>query len=482
MAYNTKLRLINAKMEQPSGSTLTLSGNTVFNVGSDGIPKYSQHPDFTGSTVYNDPQVLVDKEYVDGKVTGEFDEMRFTSDILVSIEEGKTFGRYENGQLIPASGKTPSEVILMAVQEPINPEVSITFNSSGSDVRFGQGNKVINLNIEYEIKSLGAESTTAVLEWRRGTSGSWTELTDANIDVGVTGFTGTYTHTIDDSGDRFDTTVAEYRLVVTDSQAATNLDDIDFPGGTAEGGSNGGFRKTMQGYQAPSINRTVIAQTIDTNFETQGGNSSGRAKGNVNSDISGSASSNRDLVAITDWFIERSVNNTSSWVTVASGTGLDVQSVSIPSTPDTGAASDANTIYYRIRIVDEFDGGNSSNFTITLRFPSYWGYSTQTSLTAAEVTALGNPSSVGSNTSATRNLGNVNVPTGNYLYYAYPSNLAEITTVIQDGNTSFPVAQVFESPTLVNNVETIYDEGREYRVYRTIATRAFEDSVVEMRV
>ena len=302
MAYNTKLSLINAKMEQPSGTTLTLSGNTVFNVSSNGIPQYSEHPNFTGSTAYNNPQVLVDKQYVDNKVSGEFQEMVFTNNIVVSIEQGKTFGRYENGDTIPAIGLTPREVILLAVQEPIDPTVSITFNPTGSDVRFGQSGKTINLNINYTINSLGATSTSAVLEWRRGTSGSWTSLT--TLTTGVSGFTGTYQHNLNDTANRFNTTVAEYRLVVTDSQSATNINNITF---VNDGGTNGGFRKTMEAFADGIMSITLTPSSLS------------REKGDITTLInSQNNANNRPLNRITQYLVERRTRTSGGAFTVYS--------------------------------------------------------------------------------------------------------------------------------------------------------------------
>lgn len=60
MAFNTKLKLIDAKFEQPSGSTLTLSGDTT--IADSGDLSYSSHPTFTEDTQ------IVDKKYVDDNV------------------------------------------------------------------------------------------------------------------------------------------------------------------------------------------------------------------------------------------------------------------------------------------------------------------------------------------------------------------------------------------------------------------------------
>lgn len=60
MAFNTKLKLIDAKFEQPTGGTLTLSGDTT--IADSGELKYASHPTFS-----QDEQI-VDKKYVDDNI------------------------------------------------------------------------------------------------------------------------------------------------------------------------------------------------------------------------------------------------------------------------------------------------------------------------------------------------------------------------------------------------------------------------------
>jgi hypothetical protein len=62
MAFSTKLQIINAKVEQQSGSTLTLSGDTT--IADSGSLKYASHPTFILATE------IVDKKYVDDNITG----------------------------------------------------------------------------------------------------------------------------------------------------------------------------------------------------------------------------------------------------------------------------------------------------------------------------------------------------------------------------------------------------------------------------
>jgi hypothetical protein len=54
----------------------------------------------------------------------------FDSDFTVVLANGKTFGKYTNGQLVPASGLTAKEVILLAAIEYINPSFS-SFSVTG---------------------------------------------------------------------------------------------------------------------------------------------------------------------------------------------------------------------------------------------------------------------------------------------------------------------------------------------------------------
>lgn len=118
MAYNTKLRLIDAKMEQPSGTTLTLSGETTVASGGTIQYKVNQHG------LYDD-RSLVDKEYVDNAVTGGTEIFVFDDNITVQLNDpNATFGKYKHNMVIPASGQTPNWVIIDAVTEGLEPDVT----------------------------------------------------------------------------------------------------------------------------------------------------------------------------------------------------------------------------------------------------------------------------------------------------------------------------------------------------------------------
>ena len=479
MAYNTKLKLIDAKMEQPSGGVLTLSGGTT--IASGGAIQYevNEHGSFTDRS-------LVDKEYVDSAITGGTEVFRFTEDIVVSIEEGKTFGRYENGDTIPASGKTPNEVILLAVQEPIDPTVSVTLNSTGTNTDFGEETKTVNLNLNYTINSLGATSTSAVLEWRRDTSGNWTQLT--GVTTGVSGFTGTFLHTIDDSGDRFNTTSAEYRLVVVDSQSATNEENITF---VNNGGTNGGFRRTMEGNEDNSVTgfQIVAADALEDYETANTANNNGlRERGNVDSNISFTVNSNRPNKALNRVRLQR--NDGSGWVTIRDDDSLDTTSHTVTNHPDTTADSEATNIQYRVVTNDEFV---TSDFTVTsftsshgrqvnLRFVTYFGHtqvSSEGDLVRADILGLHDKRIFLNNPSELTINNIISGPDGEsfdntyYTYLVYPLAYGTLSAVDILPAPNIDGAWLSNTDTITMDSE--YNVEGDFRIYRSADPGGYND-------
>ncbi len=74
----------------------------------------------------------------------------YPNDLTVSISPGKSFGRYIDGQTIPATGKTPGEVIVLALSEVINPTVNLS--PSTTSLPFFTENVSVALNLSYTLK------------------------------------------------------------------------------------------------------------------------------------------------------------------------------------------------------------------------------------------------------------------------------------------------------------------------------------------
>lgn len=379
---------------------------------------------------------LVDKEYVDNCFACGT-EITFNSDIEVSLTTGKSFGRYCNGDTIPASGKTPSEVILMSVVEPIPPTINLSSHSNV--VTFGESSKVVNVDMSYVINSLNGSVSSVLLEYRRG--GSWISLT---TDTGATG----YLHNIDDSLDRFNDTLIEYKYTVIDSLGGSGYITHNV---------------TPEAYTAPTISPTYVGTILG--YETQ----PLREVGNINSTIGGSIASNMSLVDLRAYRVYRSVDS-GGYVLVTNESGFTTQNKTITSYLDSGAATTALTIDYKVEVDDEYTGTTSSIYSIDYRYASYFGYSSNKPLTAGQILSLGNQELL---TTPEREVCNVSAGSTEYTYYTYPAAWGDLTNIVLEGVT--PVLGAFSqlSDVIVRNN---YGQTVNNVVYASNATYAFTNN------
>ena len=363
----------------------------------------------------------------------------FTEDILVSIASGKTFGKYENGDVIPASGKTSNWVILDALAEALEP--TLILGSSSTDVAFGESGKTVNVTFSYTINTIGASVDTAVLEWRRGNTGAWSGLTS---DTGDT----SYFHTVDDSADRFNTAQINYRYTVVD---------------TGGGSGQTTYNVTPQAYAAPTFSPDYDATGLQS-YESE----TLREIGNVDTTAGGTITSNRSLVNLTEYRLQR--DDGGGYVTIASGTSVGTLLMNIGPHVDGGASSSATVIRYRIQVDDEYTTSTSSVYTINLRYASYFGYNTNSVLNSAQIQGLGDEALL---TSRTRTVSNVTAGASEYTYVSYPASFGDLTSVILDGAS--PVLGAFTKLSNVS-VTNYYGEVVSNIVYRTNAVGAFTNN------
>lgn len=281
----------------------------------------------------------------------------FENDLTVSLGGGKTFGRYENGDVIPASGLTPIDVITLAVTEPIAPTVSLT---SSSQVDFNQTSVSVTLNFSHTINSLGASVSSASLEFRRGNTGSWTVLSTS------TSTPDSYVHSFTDTP--FNTDVLNYRYVVTDSVGATATATKDIQPDT---------------YSAPTISFTVVANST-TSPETN----SSRERGNVDSQISGSVTRNETYVDLISYTLQYSVDG-GAWTDIGSAVSIGPGSDTIASTNHNPTSDNtASNIRYRVKVIDDYTTTYSSTSTVNFGFLIFYGPDSAAPVTSAAVRAL----------------------------------------------------------------------------------------------
>ena len=279
----------------------------------------------------------------------------YTTNLTVSLPNGKTFGRYTDGEIIPAIGKTPKDIIQMSIAEPIAPVASLT---SPTTIAFNQTAISNTLNFSYIIKSLGASVASVSLEWRRNSSGSWTQLSS---NTGLI----TYNHALTDSS--FNNQSFNYKYIVTDTFAATVTASLNI---------------TPASYVAPTIPApTIVAASGTTSPETN----TTREKGNIDTNISGSITRNSLYVNLNSYQLQYNVDG-SGWVDIGTPTTISGSSYTITSTNHNPTASNnANNIAYRIKVIDDFQTTYSSATTITFYNIIFYGSSVSTPTNSTQV-------------------------------------------------------------------------------------------------
>jgi hypothetical protein len=329
----------------------------------------------------------------------------FENDLTVSLSGGRSFGRYASGEKIPAQGKTPAEVILLAIAEPIDPTVSLTTPTS---ILFNQTSINNILDFSYTINSLGASVTSAVLEWRRNNSGAWTTL---SVDTNLL----TYTHGIVDTN--YNTQSFNYRYTVIDTLGATSIVTLGI---------------TPQSYVAPSLSLS-LSESVSGGIA--GESTTKREKGNANSTLNGTITRSSVNVPMTSYSVQYQVNGSGSWSDVPGLSNVVVSgnpsSVSIPLITH----SDVNlktsvSLSYRILVIDEYQSHISSFVTggnTTINFLNVIFYSSSSSVpsVSSDVRSLSNKIFADGTNPFTLNTGNID----RNFSVAVPSNLS-ITKIV----------------------------------------------------
>jgi len=394
--------------------------NVVYNTGSQivsGVKNFDQRPTVNGTGI------LLSGEAVKG----------FTGDLRVSLSGNKTFGRYFNGETIPASGKTITEVLELALIEPIIPTVN--FNSS-SAINFNQTQINNTLNASYTINSLKspyssakASIKTGYIEWKRSNAINWNVLTIN------TAPSFSFTHTLTDT--QFNPTGFNYRYIVADDLNATNTGIINI---------------SPSPYIAPTLsNISVGVSPVDL--------------GNVNVSLFAVINKNSSNVDFVSYLPQYHTGN-NNWTNIGSSVFLPNASFEFSLTHNNLSLVNATGISYRLQVVDQYQATGLLLGTRSFLYRNYFGYSTNTSLTLTQIQALSN--NILSNSKA-RTVSAVNPGVGNYTYYCYRASEGDLTS-ITDGVEQFLGS--FEKLTDVAGTNT-YGASVTYRVYKSNATNAF---------
>lgn len=288
----------------------------------------------------------------------------FPTDIRVSLSRDKTFGRYASGETIPATGKTPAEVILLATAEPIDPTVSLVSTTS---IEYNQTAISNDLIFSYTINSLDATVTSVLLEWRRNNYGPWTSLT---TNPALT----TYTHSYTDSD--YNSQPFNYRYTVVDSMGASKSATFDI---------------TPAAYVPPTISFSIVASssggiTGETNIK--------REKGNVGSRISGTITKNSTNVGLMRYSVQYQPGG-GTWSDVPGLSSVvvtgDPPTVTIPTTSHNNSTLKTySSIAYRVVVSDGQQLTNSSVITVNFLNVIFYGPVAARPYNSTDIRSIGN--------------------------------------------------------------------------------------------
>jgi hypothetical protein len=357
-------------------------------------------------------------------------ENTFTTDFTIALAGGKTFGKFVNGSVVPATGKTAREVILLAAQEALAPTVSLT---SPTSIQFNQTAISNVLNFSYTINSLGATVASVSLEWRRNNTGSWTVL---STNTGLT----TFTHTLTDTN--FNTQPFNYRYTVTDTSGGTLTVTSDI---------------SPAAYVAPSISIGAGATT--------------RYLGDIASTISGTVSRNSALVNISSYSIEVSVDGGS--YTEIETAAMAASGAIYSFAHNNSALVNSTSLSYRTKVVDAFTTTTSSVVTISLVYRNALGFNSGETISIAQLEAFGN---ISLSNSKARTFTGVTANSTDYTYYVYAASAGDLANVILDGTT--PILGAFTKLSDLTGTN-LNGANVTYRVYRSNAKGAFTSNSIQ---
>lgn len=377
--------------------------------------------------------IKVNGSWLSTAATGGSGETFFTGDLYVSIASGKTFGKYINGDTIPASGKTPSEVIKMALLEDIEASVSL---SSSTTIPFNQTAISNVLNFSYQINTLGASVSGASLEFRRGGVGAWSVLSTG------TGTPGTYTHSLTDSN--YNTSGFNYRYTVFDSVGTS---------GTAS------LTITPSAYSAPTASLSIVG----SNLVSPESNSK-REKGHINSTLGGTITRNSANVNLVSYQWQYQTSEENPFVDIGSPVSIGPGTTSITSTGHNDSSlKTASYLIYRVKIIDDYQSYLSSQV-----------YSSTSTVSFLDLIFYGPTSAVPTSSSSVRSLSsriftdgsnpfNLNTSTTEKIFSAAMPSSKSITEVLDLDALNANITANYVNSTV--SVQNYTGDSSNYSVY-----------------
>ena len=389
----------------------------------------------------------------------------FTKNLTVSLGGAKTFGRYVNGDIIPAIGKTTPQVLELALIEPITPDASIA--GTGPTITFNQTAITNNLTLTYKLCSLGASVDLAAtkLVYSRDNTTYATITSWSSTPANSLSYTHNFTDPLTFSGA---TTLAGsnvtpyyYKYTVTDTAGATRTVSTNV---------------TPQTYSAPSISPTALTTT--------------RYKGDIASTYTGTLTRNSANIALSSYQIQRNVSgsgyvNRSSLIYITTNPA----STGVTFSDNDATIVNATSVAYRLMYTDLYVttkgfgpqvATSSTTSTVNFVHKNVYFASTLASLTLADIDAVPVTATstlsgalLVSPVSKARTISSVNTSSTQYIYYVYDAALGNLTSIMQNINTDVTTAFVLQANVTGNNLN---GAAVTYIVYRSNAQGPYMSS------
>jgi len=411
----------------------------------------------------------------------------------------KTFGKYKNGDTIPADGKTAAELLIDAFTDAVNPSPSFTL--TGPDWQHPSIASSVGISsINFGIANQGATGT-AVLEYQLSTSqstptGSWTTVqsyTSSEVTFGASNLQTSY-----NTGEAWaSNNVFHFRLRVTDSTS-----------GTTEQTANS--FTVANSFDSPLINDKQITRSNSSISAATGTTSTTREYGDVQSTLSYDVRRDELYDPLIDSVVQIKIGSnyreitTPDSTTTLNGLGngstennisfaVNTNSVTVATDGVVDLRSEATPHEYRIVVDSTYGSDTSSDFSNINYYYSYQVCFDTTALTSGSLTSAvqtvydafggddnGNNEREIKTGSYPSSIGNTNTYTvqtsDKFMYIFYPGD-TDISAMTLDG----------VSPTLgaftdlgTFTLENRYGVSTTYSVYKSNSTNAFNNNFLNI--
>jgi len=318
--------------------------------------------------------------------------------------------------------------------QPSLPTVNLTSNTI---IPFNQTNINNYLEFNYVINNPGASASSAVLEWRRNNTGSWTVLS-SNINI------ISFTHSMTDSN--FNPQVFNYRYSVLDSRSSTQSVTYNiFP----------------ISYTQPTniLNVSMVNQnlSIESDFV--------REKGNVISDLTGSITRTTPNVDVL-YYKYQFRANLGTWEDIGGTYSIGPSGGSTtPITHNPATYSTSSSIQYRIVVMDEYTISYNTANIINFYNVVFYGYNTVSN--SNDIRNLQQYSFSELNTQFNLQTGT----TSNHFTIAFPSSRNYISSY---DNTGFTFTVTYLLNNSITTAYTANGDPYSYKVYTFAQAVAYD--------